>query len=111
MPDYYLFRFGFGFNNAPLAECEENEYSPVQDVEFDRRVLDQGLGIGSRDCADQFRAVEVAGVEEVGRDALGFQFEAAEFEDPAFGGCFEEFGFVGREGCGRHIVEVEVKMD
>ncbi len=61
------------------------------------RVLDR-LGKSRRDGLEEVGAVELARVEKVGRDALGFELEAAELEDAAGEGCAEEVGFVGGEG-------------
>ena len=76
------------------------------DVEFERRRgsagFDNRLRVCGGDSSEKIRAIEVSGVEEVGRYALGFQLEAAEFEDPTIDGCMEEFGLVLGKGGGRH---------
>jgi hypothetical protein len=64
--------------------------------------FDNRLRVCGGDSSEKIRAIEVSGVEEVGRYALGFQLEAAEFEDPTIDGCMEEFGLVLGKGGGRH---------
>ena len=56
--------------------------------------LNDALGIGCRDSLEEVGTVEVAGVEKVGRNALGLELEAAELEDAAVDGGLEEISLV-----------------
>lgn len=63
-----------------------------------REEVEDGLGVGGGDGAEEVGAVEEAGVEEVGRYAPGFQRELAELEDGAGEAGVQEVGFVGGHG-------------
>ena len=57
----------------------------------------EGLRVSRRDCADEFGVGEEAAVEEVGRDAVGFQLEGAEGEDVGGEAEGDEVRFPGGE--------------
>jgi len=86
--------------NALVSGPEEHVEAPVLVLVG---VGVEGLRVGGGDGADEFGVGEQAAVEEVGRDAVGFELEGAEGEDVGGEAEGDEVGFPGGElGGGGH---------
>lgn len=73
-----------------------------EDVEGGGGLRGEGFGVGGAEGGEERGAVEVAGLEEVGRLTAGFEGEGAEGEDLGADAGLEEGLLVGGEGGGGH---------